>query len=160
MHCDSNHHRCGSAFCQYFEKMDVEPLQTFKPKDIDQAALPGFMNSIITCLLPVFILLVTTYFNLNPTAGKSPAFIQFVSDPSMLMFVSMLYATVALGLSRGSSISSIMSTYADSIKDVLMIILIVSGAGALKQVYVDSGVSAQLAAAFTQLQMPPCCWVG
>jgi len=35
-----------------------------------------------------------------------------------------------------------MSTYADSIKDVLMIILIVSGAGALKQVYVDSGVSA------------------
>jgi Gnt-I system high-affinity gluconate transporter len=71
------------------------------------------------------------------------------------MFISMLYATVALGLSRGSSVASIMSTYADSIKDVLMIILIVSGAGALKQVYVDSGVSAQLAAAFTQLQMPP-----
>ena len=145
----------GPLFANTLKKMDVEPLQTFKPKDIDQAALPGFMNSIITCLLLVFILLITTYFNLNPTAGKSPGFIQFVSDPSMLMFVSMLYATVALGLSRGSSVSSIMSTYADSIKDVLMIILIVSGAGALKQVYVESGVSAQLAAAFTALQMPP-----
>jgi Gnt-I system high-affinity gluconate transporter len=48
-----------------------------------------------------------------------------------------------------------MSTYADSIKDVLMIILIVSGAGALKQVYVDSGVSAQLAETLNQFQLPP-----
>jgi Gnt-I system high-affinity gluconate transporter len=135
--------------------MDVEPLQTFKPKEIKEASLPGFFNSIITCLLPVFILLITTYFNLNKTSSTTPALIQFISDPSMLMFISMIYATVALGITRGNSIANIMHTYADSIKDVLMIILIVSGAGALKEVYVQSGVSAQLGDAFNQLQMPP-----
>lgn len=145
----------GPLFASTLKKMNVEPLHTFKPKEVDQSALPGFLNSIITCLLPVFILLITTYFNLNQQAAATPGIIQFIADPSMLMFISMLYATVALGIARGSSLASIMSTYADSIKDVLMIILIVSGAGALKQVYVDSGVSAQLAEAFTQLQMPP-----
>ena len=145
----------GPLFATTLKKMDVEPLQTFKPKEIEDASLPGFFNSIITCLLPVFILLITTYFNLNKTSATTPALIQFISDPSMLMFISMIYATVALGISRGISIENIMLTYADSIKDVLMIILIVSGAGALKEVYVQSGVSSQLAIAFNQLQMPP-----
>lgn len=145
----------GPLFATTLKKMDVEPLQTFKPKEIEEASLPGFFNSIITCLLPVFILLITTYFNLNKTSASTPAVIQFISDPSMLMFISMIYATVALGITRGSSIANIMLTYADSIKDVLMIILIVSGAGALKEVYVQSGVSAQLGVAFNQLQIPP-----
>lgn len=145
----------GPLFASTLKKMNVEPLQTFKPKEIETAALPGFLNSIITCLLPVFILLITTYFSLNKQSSNTPAIIQFISDPSMLMFISMIYATVALGIVRGTSLASIMSTYADSIKDVLMIILIVSGAGALKQVYVDSGVSAQLAETLNQFQLPP-----
>jgi Gnt-I system high-affinity gluconate transporter len=144
----------GPLFATTLKKMDVEPLQTFKPKDIEVSSLPSFLNSIITCLLPVFILLVSTYFHLNTPSNNIP-FIQFISDPSMLMFISMVYATIALGITRGKSLAAIMHTYADSIKDVLMIILIVSGAGALKQVYVDSGVSAQLADAFNQLQLPP-----
>ena len=144
----------GPLFATTLKKMDVEPLQTFKPKDIEVSSLPSFLNSIITCLLPVFILLVSTYFHLNTTSNNIPL-IQFISDPSMLMFISMVYATIALGITRGKSLAAIMHTYADSIKDVLMIILIVSGAGALKQVYVDSGVSAQLADAFNQLQLPP-----
>jgi Gnt-I system high-affinity gluconate transporter len=49
----------------------------------------------------------------------------------------------------------VMAIYADSVKDVLMIILIVSGAGALKQIFVDSGVSSQLATAMNQLDLPP-----
>ncbi|MFZ9261722.1 MAG: gluconate:H+ symporter [Chitinophagaceae bacterium] len=145
----------GPLFASTLKKMNVEPLQTFKPKEIETAALPGFLNSIITCLLPVFILLITTYFSLNKQPSNTPTIIQFISDPSMLMFISMIYATVALGIVRGTSLASIMSTYADSIKDVLMIILIVSGAGALKQVYVDSGVSAQLAETLNQFQLPP-----
>jgi Gnt-I system high-affinity gluconate transporter len=145
----------GPLFASTLKKMNVEPLQTFKPKEIETAALPGFLNSIITCLLPVFILLITTYFSLNKQSSNTPTIIQFISDPSMLMFISMIYATVALGIVRGTSLASIMSTYADSIKDVLMIILIVSGAGALKQVYVDSGVSAQLAETLNQFQLPP-----
>jgi Gnt-I system high-affinity gluconate transporter len=50
----------GPLFASTLKKMNVEPLQTFKPKEVDQSALPGFLNSIITCLLPVFILLITT----------------------------------------------------------------------------------------------------
>ena len=145
----------GPLFASTLKKMDVEPLQTFKPKELEASSLPSFINSIVTCLLPVFILLLSTYLNLNASAVEKNPIIQFISDPSMLMFISMLYATIALGILRGRTVAAIMNTYADSIKDVLMIILIVSGAGALKQVYVDSGVSTQLADAFNQLQLPP-----
>ena len=41
--------------------------------------------------------------------------------------------------------SEVMGIYVDAVKDVSIILLIVAGAGALKQVFTDSGVSAQIA---------------
>ena len=39
-----------------------------------------------------------------------------------------------------------MKIYADSVADIAVILLIISGAGALKQVFTDSGVSDEIAA--------------
>ena len=38
-----------------------------------------------------------------------------------------------------------MDFYGDAVKDIALILLVVSGAGALKQVFIDSGVSDQIA---------------
>ena len=45
---------------------------------------------------------------------------------------------------QGKSMKAIMKIYADSVSDIAVILLIISGAGALKQVFADSGVSAQI----------------
>lgn len=50
---------------------------------------------------------------------------------------------------------TIMSNYADAVKDVSLILLIVAGAGALKQVFTDSGVSGQIAALMNDAPLPP-----
>ena len=144
----------GPLFANTLKGIKSEPLSTFKPRIMASEQMPGFVNSMLTCLLPVIILLITTLIQLQSTASPSPV-LRFLSDPGMLMFVSMCYATFALGIFRKMRIPEIMEIYASSIKDVLMIILIVSGAGALKQVFVDSGVSAQLADAFNAVQLPP-----
>ena len=48
-----------------------------------------------------------------------------------------------------------MQNYADAIKDILIIVMIVSGAGALKQVFVESGISAQLGDVMNTWDLPP-----
>jgi Gnt-I system high-affinity gluconate transporter len=49
----------------------------------------------------------------------------------------------------------IMAHYVDAVKDVSLILLIVAGAGALKQVFADSGVSGQIAGLMNDAPLPP-----
>jgi Gnt-I system high-affinity gluconate transporter len=73
----------------------------------------------------------------------------------MIMLVSLIYATLTLGIIRGLKIGYIMQQYAEAIKDILLIIMIVAGAGALKQVFVETGISTSLGAAMNQWDLPP-----
>ena len=51
--------------------------------------------------------------------------------------------------------SRVMDIYGDAVKDVAMILLIMSGAGALKQIMIDSGVSLEIAALLGGLDIHP-----
>ena len=48
-----------------------------------------------------------------------------------------------------------MELYGEAIKDISVILLIIAGAGALKQVLTDSGVSEQIAAQLNNVSIPP-----
>lgn len=143
----------GPLFATTLKKINTPPLQTFTPQTIPENQLPSFLNSIIACLLPVFILLSTTISELNGVE-LHPIF-KFIADPGMIMLVSLAYATVMLGIVRGLNIVFIMQQYADAIKDILLIIMVVAGAGALKQVFVESGISLRLGEAMNQWNLPP-----
>jgi Gnt-I system high-affinity gluconate transporter len=49
----------------------------------------------------------------------------------------------------------IMDIYGDAVKDIAMILLIMSGAGALKQILIDSGVSAEIGLMLTGMDVHP-----
>jgi len=49
----------------------------------------------------------------------------------------------------------IMLTYAESVKEVAMILLIIGGAGSLKQVLLDSGVSVKITSILQHVELPP-----
>jgi Gnt-I system high-affinity gluconate transporter len=143
----------GPLFASTLKKINTVPLQTFSSKPIDEKLLPGFTNSIVACLLPVFILITTSLLEL--TGFSIHPVLKFIADPGIIMLVSLLYATVTLGISRGLQMSYIMQEYAEAIKDILLIIMVIAGAGALKQVFVDSGVSTELANAMNNWNLPP-----
>jgi H+/gluconate symporter-like permease len=71
----------------------------------------------------------------------------FIGDPAVVMLLAVLVATFTLGTGTGKSIKAVMNMYSDAVKDIGMILLIIAGAGALKQVLADSGVSNEIAAA-------------
>jgi Gnt-I system high-affinity gluconate transporter len=137
----------GPVFAKTLKKIDTPPLAIFQSKNISEAQLPGAANSFLSSLLPVILLALTTLapflFTLD---GSSTKFVSFISEPSIVMLVALLFATFTLGIGTGRSMKAVMDIYVDAVKDVAIILLIVSGAGALKQVFTDSGVSNEIAA--------------
>jgi Gnt-I system high-affinity gluconate transporter len=71
--------------------------------------------------------------------------IRFIGDPVVAMLISVLFAIYSLGIARGKTIDEVMALVSKSVSSVTMILLIIGGAGAFKQVMVDSGVSAYIA---------------
>jgi len=71
------------------------------------------------------------------------------------MLIALAIATFALGLLRGTRAAALMDSYGSAVRDIAGILLIVAGAGALKQVFVDGGVNTELGAILVALPVPP-----
>lgn len=147
----------GPLFSQLLKKIPSTPLDTFRPKQIDPARLPGITVSVVTSLLPVFLLMVTTalpyvFVSASPTVKAAFA---FAGDPAMVMLLAVIVATFTVGTGAGRSMKEVMELYGESVKDIAMILLIIAGAGALKQVLSDSGVSRDIANALQTWPLHP-----
>ncbi|MGC3970173.1 MAG: gluconate:H+ symporter [Pirellulales bacterium] len=146
----------GPLFAKTLKGIKSEPLQTFQPRQIAASELPGTVNSFLSSLLPVLLLIVTTalpfIFHIDNNAR---GILQFLADPVIVMLISLLITTWSLGVSRGISLKKIMDQYGDAVKDVALILLIVAGAGALKQVLIDSGISDEIGSLLTGLSINP-----
>ena len=116
-------------------------------------ALPGAFNSFATALLPVLLLGATTLLSMaRPDLDGALA---FFASPLVVMLLSYAVAVVTLGLARGQRLAGVMAGAGDAMRDIAPILLIIAGAGALKQVLVESGVSAALGALLGSLPAPP-----
>lgn len=146
----------GPLFATTLKKIRSVPLKTFTPKNIADDKLPGAANSFLTSLFPVIMLVVTTILMFTVDATSSGyKYIVFFGDPVIVMLLSLLAATYTLGIGQGKNMKSIMKMYADSVADIAVILLIIAGAGALKQVFTDSGVSEQIGSMLMGLHVHP-----
>ncbi|HEU4485844.1 MAG TPA: gluconate:H+ symporter [Povalibacter sp.] len=146
----------GPLFARSFRSWTAVTPQLFKPEEVDERNLPGTFNCFATALLPVLIIALSAA--LPPAAtGESTglAVLRFLTNPLVVMLLSLLVATVTLGTARGFKLPFLMEGYAGSVKDVAVILLIIAGAGALKQVFIDTGVSRELSTVLQGLHMNP-----
>ena len=136
----------GPVFARTLRNLDAKPLATFQPKLLPENVLPSTATSFMASLLPVLLLAMTTVLPLIwPLEGKIAEIFSFVAEPSIVMLIALTFATFTLGTGMGMSMKKVMDIYVEAVKDVSIILLIVSGAGALKQVFTESGVSGQIA---------------
>ena len=146
----------GPLFAKTLKNIKSVPLQTFQPKNIPADQLPGTFNSFFSSLLPVLLLIITTALPfMIPIEGIAKNFVSFLGDSIIVMLLSLVVATWSLGLANGKTIKEIMSFYGDAVKDVALILLIVAGAGALKQIFIDSGVSKVIADLLKDMSVNP-----
>jgi len=131
----------GPIFAKTLAHLPIKPLKSFASADVDETNLPSKTASFIAALFPVFLLVGTTIAEIQ--LPESPV-VKFIADPAMVMLVAILVATYILGIRRGKKIEEVMNVYGEAVKDVAMILLIIAGAGTLKEILLVSGVSKEI----------------
>lgn len=142
----------GPLFAKTLKKIESPPSKTFlQSTDLPESQLPSLANSGLTSLLPVILIVLTTWLGHYLPEGL----FKFISDPATLMLISLAVATYTLGLAQGMDMRKVMNIYGESVKDIAMILLIMGGAGALKQILLESGVSHEIAVQLSTLDVHP-----
>ncbi|CAN5322504.1 gluconate transporter [soil metagenome] len=146
----------GPVFAQTLKKIPSNPLATFRAEELPADKLPGGLNSFLTALLPVMLLMATAAFPLiSSDKGQLQKLVGFIGDPSIVMLISLMVATFTLGISQHKTMGQLAGIYTDAVKDIALILLIIGGSGAFKQVLTDSGVSDQIGALLRSLPVQP-----
>ncbi|PWK79774.1 Gnt-I system high-affinity gluconate transporter [Mucilaginibacter oryzae] len=146
----------GPVFAQFLKKIPSQPLATFRAEELPLDRLPGALNSFLTALLPVILLMISALFPyLNIQDPNIAKIIAFLGDPSIVMLIALMVATFTLGIKQGKSMGQLAGNFTDAVKDVALILLIIAGSGAFKEVLTASGVSTQIANQLQALNLPP-----
>jgi Gnt-I system high-affinity gluconate transporter len=145
----------GPLFAKTIKNIQTKPLALFQSTKT-LTSLPGTVNSFLSSLLPALLLIIFTslpYLIIVPE--KLLPVISFLGDPIIVLLITLLIATYTLGIAQGIAIKTTMDFYAAAVKDVAPILLIIAGAGILKQVFTDSGVSNYIGDQFKNLNINP-----
>ena len=146
----------GPLFSGTLKNINSVPLETFHVALLPADRLPGTGSSFLSALLPVILLMIATLIPyVNHLSPEVNSIVSFLSEPAIVMLIALAVATYTLGTKQGKTIRDIMSIYADAVKDIAIILLIIGSAGALKQVLIDSGVSEQIASRLDSIQIQP-----
>jgi Gnt-I system high-affinity gluconate transporter len=137
----------GPLFARSLKNVKETGHRNIELKPVAREHLPGLFNSIVSSLLPVIILTLytlLTFFAPDKDSHFNVA-IKVISEPAIVMLVSLVIATFTLGLHMKFSMGKVMDIYSDAVKDIAMLLLIISGAGALNQILADTKVSEEIA---------------
>jgi Gnt-I system high-affinity gluconate transporter len=147
----------GPFFAQTLKKIKSNPLEAFYDKrDLKDEDMPGFGISLFTALFPV-ILMIAASISSQVIHGESLFLdiINFVGDPAMAMVLAVIFAVYTLGVKQGKKVPDITISMVDGVKSIAMILLIIGGAGALKQILTDSGTNDYLAMLLKDINISP-----
>ena len=133
----------GPLLARTMKRVPARPLPAFaNATPMPEAELPDAGVSVGTALLPVLLIgggaaagaVAAEGTVLAKTAG-------ILGDPVLAMLISVLVAIWTLGLARGRRMPEVMASLTAGVTGVTVVLLIIAGAGALKEVLIDSGVS-------------------
>ena len=146
----------GPLFANTVRSMPSNSLKVFPVREFVKRQLPGVGNSVISSLLPVLLIAATSV--LAKVAGGNNTIKNlavFLGEPTIVMTIAIITATYTLGILSGRRLAEVMNIYGEAVKEIVMILLIIGGAGILKQILIDSGVNNELVTVLQGWKMPP-----
>jgi Gnt-I system high-affinity gluconate transporter len=133
----------GPFLARLLSRINAKPLTEFVNKEVlSEEEMPGFMTSLLSALLPVILITSSTIAGfILPNENIVRRILGSIGNPVIAMLISVLSGIYFLGIARGKKMADIMKSLSHSVVSIAMIMLLISGAGSLKQVLVDGGVS-------------------
>ena len=148
----------GPIFSQTLKKIQSGPITLFYAQAKSELTqTPNTWNSFLSATLPVFLLILFTLpeYVSDSLSAEWRSRLAFIGSPTVVMLIAILIATYTLGIRQGRTMKAVMGIYADAVKEIAGILLIIAGSGVFKQVMEQSGVSLQLAELLRQLPIHP-----
>lgn len=133
----------GPLFSRTIKRIEATPIKEFlNPKILTDEEMPSTATSILTALLPVILIGIASLVEiLAPDGNIFKKITAIIGNPVIALLISVLVAIYTLGLARGRKMKELMDSVSSAVAGITMVLLIIAGAGALKQVLIDSGVS-------------------
>ncbi|MAZ26531.1 MAG: gluconate transporter [Cytophagaceae bacterium] len=146
----------GPLFARTIKKIEAKPLEEFyNPVILTNDEMPSATTSLLTALLPIILIFAAIFANHFLADGALKTLLVFLGSPVIAMLIAVLFAIYSLGLKQGKKMKEVMSTLSESVTGITMILLVIAGAGALKQILVDSGVSEYIASLLEGTDLSP-----
>jgi Gnt-I system high-affinity gluconate transporter len=144
----------GPLFALTLKRIETPPSALFVPAPHDRP-LPGTIASFACALLPVALIAGSTALATLPLSAPVRSAVVFAGNPTVALLAAIVIGMATLGRATGMRTAAMMDGFTAAIRDIAPIILVIAGAGALKQVLVASGADGAIAAGLTGLAVPP-----
>ncbi len=147
----------GPLFARTLKKYNPQPSEEFYNKEvIPDEDLPSMTVSVLTALSPVvFIGFSAGAVMILGDDHPWSTWISYIGNPLIAMLLAILLAIYTLGIRRGKKMSEISKSLDKAVTGITMVLLVIAGAGALKEILVDSGVSEYIAAFLENMAINP-----
>jgi len=146
----------GPLYARLFRNVKSKPITLFMAPLRPESELPGTFNCFASALLPVALIGLSLIESFRGPMPESIApLFHFFTNPLIVMLLALGVATYSLGLSRGMKLAPLMDDYGNSVKDIAVILLIIAGAGTLKEVFVATGVDKNISVLLTGVSLDP-----
>lgn len=120
------------------------------------AETPNFGVSVVTATMPIILIVVATISKyLLPSSSAISRIVQFIGSPDNAMLIALLCAVYLLGLKRQVPMKKIGKSMRTAIEQIAMMLFIIGGGGAFKQVLVTGGVAKYVATLFVSVHWSP-----
>ena len=117
--------------------------------------LPGAGSSFLIALSPVLMISASVLADALLPEGLPRTMLLFLGNPTIALLLATLVAFWWLGYRRGVGLEAQTRWLNAAIAGIAVILLIITAGGVFKQVLVDSGVGARIAALSASWHMPP-----
>lgn len=136
------------------KKYNTQPNLSFVAPQVAADKLPSIYMSLFTVLLPIILIggsALTVPF-LREDSFLKNCFL-FIGDATVSLLVTILFALFSLRIFKSNNRQQLNEQLVTAVKEVASLLLIFGGAGALKQVLTDGGVSQVIAAQLQHANM-------
>lgn len=154
----------GPVFGRYIStKIHLEPpsAEKVEPREEEDAGHGSLLNLVIVIiLLPLLLIIVRTTLDLLIKNGTVPdvlwaKVLMFVGHPFSALIIATLVAAYFLGTRRGFTRPQLLDLANKALGPAGLIILVTGAGGVFKQILVDSGIGASIAALMADSAVPP-----
>ncbi|MEO6314864.1 MAG: gluconate:H+ symporter [Chitinophagaceae bacterium] len=146
----------GALYGSTVKKYTASPNLSFVAPAMEADQLPPVFMSLLTVLLPIVLIggsaILAPFLPANSFIKNT---VLFMGDATVALLITVLFALYSLDILKNHSRQEIHQQLVTAVKEVASLLLIFGGAGALKQVLTDGGVSQMIAAQLHTAHMNP-----